>query len=59
VSSRACGTPQKRDRRSSPEQANSESDERPGGSYSLKVLCVQAMGRENLCAVLLSLSTKG
>jgi hypothetical protein len=48
ASSRAGGTPQKRDRRSSPEQANSESDERPGGSYSPKVLCTQAMGR-NIC----------
>jgi hypothetical protein len=50
ASSRVGGTPQKRDRRSSPEQANSESDERPGGSYSPKVLCAQAMGREYLCA---------
>jgi hypothetical protein len=29
---------------------NSQSDERPGGSYSPKVLCAQAMGRECLCA---------
>jgi hypothetical protein len=50
ASSRAGGTPQKRDHRSSPEQANSESDERLGGSYSPKVLCAQAMGREYLCA---------
>jgi hypothetical protein len=50
VSSRAEGTPQKHDRRSSPEQANSDSGERLGGSYSPMVLCVQAMGRECLCA---------
>jgi hypothetical protein len=47
ASSRVGGTPQKRDRRSSPEQVNSESDERLGGSYSPKVLCAQAMGRES------------
>jgi hypothetical protein len=38
--------PKKRDHLSSPEQANYESDERLGGSYSPKVLCAQAMGRE-------------
>jgi hypothetical protein len=49
ASSCAGGTPQKRDRRSSPEQANSESDKHLGGSYSPKVLRAQAMGREYLC----------
>jgi hypothetical protein len=29
---------------------NSDSDERPGGSYSPTVLCAQTMGRESLCA---------
>jgi hypothetical protein len=50
VSSHVEDTPRKRDRRSSPEQMNSNSGEPPGGSYSPTVLCVQAMGWEALCA---------
>jgi hypothetical protein len=38
---------------------NSDSDERPGGSYSPTVLCVQAMGQEALFAASGVLSTEG
>jgi hypothetical protein len=50
ASSRVEDTPQKCDSLSSLEQMNSDSDERPGGSYSPTVLCAQAMGWEGSCA---------
>jgi hypothetical protein len=51
TSRRVEDTPQKLDRRSSPEQMNSTLTNHFGGSYSPTDLCVQAMGRKDLFAV--------